>query len=356
MAQRFLIWFWSGGGGGSLFAVNLARRLSLRFGAENVALSLRADDPTLTRALSSGLDVRAAEIVSDRRRPLETIRSLAHSASVLAEHARDADVVIVPMNFAAAAPLSAMLRQPMVYCAHDPAPHPGDYAPVLQWTTQSLLLGRAKRVVALSHYAADLLRRRGVGKKLVVAPLASVFEPRPPAIVEHGPTRLLFVGRMIAYKGLDLLAVALDRIAARDDWRLTIAGHGPALDEAMARRFAHPQIERLERTWLDDAALEALIASSDILLAPYRSATQSGVVAQAMAAGRPCIVTPVGALPEQVGAGGRIAKDASAEGFAQALALALDDRDARTVKAAAALAQAEAAWRADHWGWLAQVS
>ncbi|MEZ6023910.1 MAG: glycosyltransferase family 4 protein [Hyphomonadaceae bacterium] len=51
----------------------------------------------------------------------------------------------------------------------------------------------------------------------------------------------------------------------------------------------------MTRDWLADAELDALIAGADLVLAPYRSATQSGVVAQAMAFGAPCVVTPVGA-------------------------------------------------------------
>lgn len=356
MAKRFLIWFWSGGGGGSTFTVNLARRLRLQFGDDAVALSLRADDPVVARARAEGLLVRAADIVSDRRRPLATMGALARSRDVLHAHAADADVVIVPMNFATAAPLSATLRKPLIYCAHDPAPHPGDYARFWQRTTQTVLLARAARVVALSEYAAAQLRRR-VSGKLVVAPLASVFEPRPSPRPAGGPTRLLFAGRMIAYKGVDLLAQALPLLATRTDWTLRVAGFGPALDAAAAARFALPQVSRVETGWLSDAELETLIAETDIVLAPYLSATQSGVVAEAMAFGKPCVVTPVGALAEQIdgGAAGWVAEATSSDAIAATIAHALDRPDERAQRAAAAGEAATAAWRADHWSWLSGV-
>lgn len=356
MSRRFLIWFWSGGGGGSAFAVDLARRLRLSFGNDAVTLSLRADDPAVQRALAEGLDVRAAQITSDRRRPLATAAALAQSGAVLAEHARDADVVIVPMNFATAAPLSATLKQPLVYCAHDPAPHPGDYARLWQRTTQALLLARATRVVALSHYAAGMLRKQGVPEgKLVVAPLSSVYEPQPPRAPQGGPTRLLFAGRMIAYKGVDLLADALPLLAQRQDWRLVVAGHGPALDAAAIARFDMPQVERVAPGWMDDAALAALIAESDLVLAPYRSATQSGIVSAALAAGKPCIATPVGALPEQIGQAGWIADAATPGAFAEALSAALSDPAGRAARAAMAHQIATEAWRQSYWDWLTRV-
>jgi glycosyltransferase involved in cell wall biosynthesis len=347
---RLLIWYWSGGGGGSQFAVRLAHRLKLCFGDDAIVLSLRADDPTAAWAEELGLRVLRAEVRSNRRRPLETLSGLSDAARILAQHAEGADAVILPMNFAAASPLSLTLRKPLVYCAHDPAPHPGDYAAQMQRITQAVLLARAAHVVALSDYAAGQLQ--GVRARLHVAPLSSVFEPQAAPPRAPGPLRFAVVGRMIAYKGLDVLADALDAIKHRNDWRLVMAGDGPALTDAMMARFDAPHIE-LRRAWLSDADLEAVIASCDVLLAPYTSATQSGVISQALAFGKPCIVTPVGALPEQIGDAGWIARDVSAPAFADAMRAALDDSAALGKASDAALRRAQAAWDADAWGWLA---
>jgi glycosyltransferase involved in cell wall biosynthesis len=192
--------------------------------------------------------------------------------------------------------------------------------------------------------------------KLVTVPLASVFEPHALKQRHAGPMRLLFAGRMIGYKGVDMLADAVERIAARDDWRLTIAGFGPALDDAAAARFKHPQVERISNEWLSDDALETLIADCDILLAPYRSATQSGVVAQALACGKPCVVCPVGALVEQISGGeaGWIAAATTPDAFAAALTQALKGVE-HSLKARAAQRLAEAAWKNAHWAWLSVV-
>lgn len=355
MTKRFLIWYWSAtGGGGSQYAVNLAYRLAKRFGADAIRLSLHADDPLLTRALEYGFETRAAHVASNRRKPLGTLLSLGNSARVLADHARDCDAVLVPMNFASAAPLALGLKAPLIYFAHDPAPHPGDYAALGQRATQSLLVSRATRVLAMSHYAAGELERLGAPKrKIAVAPLSAVFEPQANELDRQGPMRLLFAGRMIAYKGADLLADALPRLGARDDWRLTIAGDGPVLDGAMRARFQSDKIE-LRPGWMSEAALDTLIASCDILLAPYRSATQSGVVAQALAHGRPCIVTPVGALPEQIGDGaaGWVTRAADTQSLADVLVQALKDDKAWAAKARGAAEIATRAWGDDHWAWL----
>jgi glycosyltransferase involved in cell wall biosynthesis len=359
MGKRFLIWYWSPtGGGGSQYAVKLAQRLARRFGEDAVTLSLHADDPSNAKASSHGFETLAAKVVTARRQPIGTAANLVASARVLAEHAARVDCVIVPMNFAAAAPLAMGLQKPLVYVAHDPRPHPGDYAPILQRTTQAALFRKSTRIVALSNYAArELARVASTRGKLQVAPLCAVFAPHDALPRGEKPVRLLFAGRMIAYKGVDILADALPGVAQRDDWRLTIAGSGPELNPAMSRRFELSQVERVTSDWLSEAELEALVADCDILLAPYRSATQSGVVAQALAHGKPCVVTPVGGLGEQIGegVGGWVAERADAAAFAAALEQALSSVEDIQAKSAGALAIARAAWQHDYWRWLEEV-
>ncbi len=357
--RRLLIWYWSPtGGGGSQYAVKLAQRLARRFGDGAITLSLHAEDPGLARASDCAFETIAANVVTARSQPIGTAVNLAASARVLEQHAARADVVIVPMNFAAAAPLAIGLKKPLVYVAHDPKPHPGDYAPLWQSATQAALLRKSTRIVALSNHAArELAKSANARGKVQVAPLGAVFEPHEAAARAETPLRLLFVGRMIAYKGVDILADALARLMPRDDWRLTIAGTGPALDAVTARRFELAQVERVKREWLSEAELEALIAGCDILLAPYRSATQSGVVAQALAYGKPCVVTPVGGLGEQIGesVGGWVAEKAEADAFAAAVEQALGSTQDVAAKGQGALALARAAWQHDYWRWLEEM-
>ena len=355
-APRILVWFWSGGGGGSQYAAQLARRLSMRFGAENVVLSMRAGDPTIATARAAGVCVRTANIVSSRLKPWASLAGIFDARRVLAEHARDVDVVIVAMNFAIAAPLAIGLSKPLVYCAHDPKPHLGDYETHMQRLTQHILLCRACAVVAMSGFAANALKDMGVNEnKIHVAPLASVFEPSErPQQIGCAPVRLLFLGRMIEYKGAALLADSLPFIAHRDDWRRTVAGHGPALTPTLISRYAHWQVEGLKQGWLSEGEISNLLDQHDVILAPYLTASQSGVVAQAMAAGRPCVVTDVGGLAEQIGdgAGGWIVEEPKAESLAAVLAAVLDDPTQVQEKAKGAAKIARNAWHTSWWDWI----
>lgn len=66
--------------------------------------------------------------------------------------------------------------------------------------------------------------------------------------------------------------------------------------------------------------------SSDAVVLPYNVSSQSGVAAASFGSGRPVVATPVGGLMEQVIPGtGVIAKDMSAEAFADALTVLIGD-------------------------------
>ena len=353
--KRFLVWYWSNPGGGRRVSFLLARRLAKAFGSERVTLSVRADDPYADLAAREGIPVLRAALVSDRKRPLATGLNLVRGAAILEDHVRasGADAVLLAMNFSLAAPLARFCTKPIVYFAHDPAPHPGDFTPTMQRLTQNALLSRARRVVALSSYAAGELAHITDPPKIVSIPLSAIFEPAAsprPALAE-GPARLLFVGRLMRYKGLGLLADALGALSERRDWRLTVAGAGPEAAQATDLFKSFTQAAPVRAGWLDDEALLDLLREHDVLLAPYISATQSGTVAEALALGMPVIATPAGGLAEQVGAGGWVSASIDAKVYAETLARALADRAGYVEKSAAALNHARAAWSCD-WGWL----
>ena len=58
----------------------------------------------------------------------------------------------------------------------------------------------------------------------------------------------------------------------------------------------------VENRWVPETEIGSLLAWSDALILPYREASQSGVAAAAIAAGRPVIATRVGGLGEQLAA------------------------------------------------------
>jgi D-inositol-3-phosphate glycosyltransferase len=116
----------------------------------------------------------------------------------------------------------------------------------------------------------------------------------------------VFFGYVRRYKGLDLLLEAWPAVRARRAVTLVAAGEfyeDPAPYRALAAAAGgEPGVRLLDR-YLPDDEVEALFKAADVVVLPYRSATQSGVTHVAYALGVPVILTDVGGLGETVTAG-----------------------------------------------------
>jgi glycosyltransferase involved in cell wall biosynthesis len=121
-----------------------------------------------------------------------------------------------------------------------------------------------------------------------------------------GVLRLLFFGRVMAYKGLAHLIDAEPLIA--DDlapYKITIAGRGDDMGGYLARMQRPDRFDVRDRRIPDDETAR-LFAESDVLILPYVEASQSGVLAIAAAFGLPVIASDVGeigALVRETGMG-----------------------------------------------------
>jgi glycosyltransferase involved in cell wall biosynthesis len=204
-----------------------------------------------------------------------------------------------PLDLAMAAALR-LLDIPMAVVVHDADPHPGDGYP-LQMTLQRLLVRRARAVVALSDHVARRLEEQGLlqGKVLIRSVLpAAPLPPLPPPRAHGGPFRLLSFGRLLTYKGLDLLALALARILPDNGLVVRVVGQGPEGPELDALR--HLPGVTVENRWVPEAEIPSLLGWADGVVLSHREASQSGVAVAALAARRLLVATRVGGLVEQV--------------------------------------------------------
>jgi glycosyltransferase involved in cell wall biosynthesis len=194
------------------------------------------------------------------------------------------------------------IRVPYAVVVHDADLHPGDIHR-LQMVLQRRLVAGAAATIALSRHVGDRLVAQGLvtPDRLVLAehPPLSYAPAAPPPRAHGGRLRLLFFGRLLPYKGLDLLADTMAALGADPGLELRVVGSGPDSPE-LARLRALPGVT-VENRWVPEDEIGALLAWSDALVLPYREASQSGVAAIALAAGRHVIATEVGGIAEQLG-------------------------------------------------------
>lgn len=160
------------------------------------------------------------------------------------------------------------------------------------------------------------------------ADLDAVAPPTTPTL--EGPMHLLFVGRLVSQKGLDVLFKALTTMKGHTDWNLTIAGEGPLKNELAQATHKLGIANRVTfRGWLERDHLPAVYEEADIFVLPSRDEGMPNAMLEAMAAGLPVIGSRVAGLNEVVidGETGFLVPPEDADALAHALRVAIEDRD-----------------------------
>lgn len=156
-------------------------------------------------------------------------------------------------------------------------------------TVEKQNLGRAK---AIWNIPED--RFTVVANGVEIPPASVVHRLRSPGVLHLG-----FVGRLTHAKGYDVAMDAV-RICRRNgvEVKLHIAGDGPG--EPIVRRAEREEADAFEYAGYVHNARFHFIPRLDALVLPSASEGMPVCVLEAMAAGVPCLVTPVGAIPEMI--------------------------------------------------------
>lgn len=162
----------------------------------------------------------------------------------------------------------------------------------------------------------------------------------PPRSDADGPVTLLFFGLVRPYKGLDVLLRALPAVLRKRHVRLIVAGEFWEPVESYAGLISDLGVGDhvdLRPGYVPESDLVKLLGEADLVVAPYRTATQSGVVEMAFGAGVPVVATRVGGLSEQVDhrVDGLLVEPADEAGLASALIAATEADTLRDLSRAA---------------------
>lgn len=169
-----------------------------------------------------------------------------------------------------------------------------------------LLFNRSHAFMVMSEVVkADLLRiKPGARYALHPHPLYDHFgermgkeEARNQLHLSLDKKTLLFFGLIRDYKGLDLLIDAMSFLD--DSYQLLIAGEAygsfDKYQEQINQSSAKERIRVINR-YISDKEVPTFFSAADVLILPYKSATQSGVVPLAYHFDIPIVATDVGGL------------------------------------------------------------
>lgn len=115
---------------------------------------------------------------------------------------------------------------------------------------------------------------------------------------------VLFFGFIRKYKGLDILLQAMKLVHEKNSSiKLLIAGEYYEDDKSYLELLSTPPLKDITyvRTqFIPDSEVKFYLCAPDVVVQPYRSATQSGVTPLSYHFEKPMIVTNVGSLPDLV--------------------------------------------------------
>ncbi len=305
---KILLWYWGRTGAGPLYTLELLRALRGQPGL-TVTASLANGNSLRDDFLAQGGSLHWVETYQDKLSfALGTLRLpwLRHAFQDFLRQERF-DAVLSTMGhlwtplLADCVTTSGAVYIPVL---HDATPHPGEAQPLWRWRRRCELK-QARHVITLSAAVA-----RGVtantgypADNISVIPYGVAPLPGLPLTARSYPVgrpfRFLFFGRIMAYKGLDILLDAWREVQQqRSQAELVIAGAGDLAP--YTQRLALSKGVTCVTRWIGDAEIPKLFTDADAVVLPYREASQSGVTNQAYAAGLPIVATPVGGLVEQV--------------------------------------------------------
>jgi glycogen synthase len=189
----------------------------------------------------------------------------------------------------------------------------GRLSTLAKWSVERALYRSAQRVIVMSHAFADVAAQSyGVPRdRIRVIPGAADLERFRVEETRERARRmlgwpvdrplLLSVRRLVHRTGVDRLIEAMPRVRAEvPDVLLLIAGNGP-LRAALESRVRALDLEASVRFlgFVPDESLPLAYRAADLNVIPTTALEGFGLTAvEALAAGTPSVVTPIGGLPE----------------------------------------------------------
>jgi len=199
-----------------------------------------------------------------------------------------------------------VFKYKIFYGVHDNPFEPKEEPVFLMNFFEKLFVKKADLILTYSNVMKESIKKYVSNKTIEVLPLGIYSDLCTKLEKKFNLNKesldVLFFGRLESYKGIDTLVRAYEILKKENlKIKLTIAGRGE-IDKDLENKINELGII-FKNYWVSNKELCELIKECDILVAPYKKATQSGIVSTALAYGIPIIATNVGSFNEYVKSG-----------------------------------------------------
>ncbi len=307
-------------GGIAHYTTLLARHLREDVQNEVLLLSFSRQYPTWLFPGKSDKDPSKRPLTTEAEYLLDPINPLTWRRTLKRIEQFQPDLLVMPWWHPYFAPAWGILsrvvkrRTPeltLIFICHNVLPHEQSkmsrrFLPkIIKWT-----LGKGDKFIVHAMSDKNILEKIFPKKEICVtvhptyAELGTTeFVELPVELPEDRPI-LLFCGLVRPYKGLDVLLDALAMALEKRPLHLVVAGEfwkgSRPQYEVQIERLGISEAVTIVDEYLPDELFAAFIDRADVVVLPYKSATQSGVIQAAFGRNTPVITTDVGGLAEVV--------------------------------------------------------
>ncbi|MBU0730975.1 MAG: glycosyltransferase family 4 protein [Proteobacteria bacterium] len=222
---------------------------------------------------------------------------------------------------------------PIITTFHDTSNHSGEQRKLRhKYISSNLIMHVTDHAIVHGKVLADDGVNFGFDRSLITVVPHGNYDiyhhtANPAEESQPVPGRVLLFGRMIRYKGLEILIKAAPVIASRvPNLKIVLAGTGPELNRLLPEVENNPLFE-VHNRFIDSGEVKTFFSRASVIVLPYHDATQSGPLHLAYTFGRPVVASKVGAIPEALtdGIEGILVPPDNPEALAQGLTRILLD-------------------------------
>ena len=234
--------------------------------------------------------------------------------------------------------IMGLLDIPLVVTAHDVVQRYGDkrrFYTNTEIILRALVRKRARRIIVHGENLKHTLQEQmgSSAERVTVVPMGALdlYKAWLSAEVEEEDGNVLFFGRILPYKGLDLLVQAEPFVTSEfPQAKFVIAGSGDNM-EPYFQMMTHPEHFVFDNRYIPNEEVAGFFQRASVVVLPYKDVSQSAVAALACAFGKPVVSTRVGDLPELIedGVTGLLVPPGDVGALAGAILRLLKDPDLR---------------------------
>jgi alpha-maltose-1-phosphate synthase len=243
---------------------------------------------TRTTCYRFGLDPK--NILFEYRKIVETIQLF--NPDII--HITSGHILLIPL-------IRKFRHKPIVVTLHDVTPHSGENTWLHRYIIASQIHSATHIFVHGSDQKKELIRMGISENKISIIPHGdySFFRDFQTGGVTEEDA-ILFFGRIVEYKGLDLLLDAMIVLQKKYRFKLIIAGEGNLTPYQDKITRIDPKLIEIHNRYIEDDQVARLFQRAKIIILPYTDGTQTGIIPIAYALSKPVIATNVGSFSEVI--------------------------------------------------------